>query len=616
MSNWNPNENSSDSEDEETNFDIRGREAIIFVLDGFLFKNTERFDAATQLIRDAFLSGLIINDKDLIGIVFDNTKESPPPKEADVLKNIVVPANCALFLPLRQLNKDIVEYYLNFTEENYFDYDTKYGVAEGKFASMIRLCGNMFQQCGVKLSNQTIVYFTDRETPHETGSQEFQKAIQRAADMEGQNIEFNLIPMTDDFNYDRFYKEFISLSKDIDMESFTPTDPRLAREMISDRKIKLDISKRCIGHVNWNLGNELELSVKFYNYYQKSVYPKRVALKRDDNSVITGKIENFIDKKDLETGLTIRREMRSEDVEYEIQCGAEAVRMTEAEMLKVKCPLQPILQLVGFKDRSALKNDHFIRQCMFIYPDDERIQGSGKLFTALWKRCLENDKIAVCIFVARRKSKPFYVALVPVASSEIDENSIPSTFMSGDGFKVVFLPFADHLHQYDFKEWGIEVTPSEEGQEILKRIMKKLKVKYIPSTIKDPALDEIQSKLLALAFDIKTEGEGGLKMPDTKKQDERIQQYLGDFANLFGADDVTEKRKAPSALNKPAPAKIAKTSENDLSTGFVDSLIANGKLDTLNKDQLFSFLKANNAKATKSMTKGVLIEKVMELRNN
>ncbi|XP_055858932.1 ATP-dependent DNA helicase 2 subunit 1 [Episyrphus balteatus] len=613
MSDWRPNEDSSDSEDEESNVDIRGREAIIFVLDGFLFKTPERFQEATQLIRDAFLSGLIINDKDLIGIVFDNTKESPAPKEADVLKNIVVPSNCALFLPLRQLNKDIVEYFLSFTEENFFDYDTKYGVSEGKFASMIRLCGNMFQQCGVKLSSQTIVYFSDRETPHEPGSQEFQKAIQRASDMEGQNIEFNLIPMIDDFDYDRFYREFIALSKDIDMESFEPTDPKLAREMISDRKLKLDINKRCLGHVNWNLGSNLELSVKFYNYYRKSVYPKRVALKRDDNSIITAKIENFIDKKDEENGVTIRREMRSDDVEYVITCGAEEVRVQEAEMFKIKYPHQPILQLVGFKDRSVLKKDHFIRQCSFIYPDDEKISGSAKLFTALWMRCLENEKIAVCIFIPRRKSKLSYVALVPVTSADSDSPN-PSTSINGDGFRVVFLPFAEELHQYNFKEWDIEVNPSEEGQEILKKIMKKLKVKYIPSKIKDPALDEIQSRLLALAFDIKTEGGGDIQMPDTQKQDERIEQFFDDFVNIFGVEDAAEKRKAPSAANKPS-AKIPKISEQDLSAGFIDSLIANGKLDSLNKEQLCNFLKANNAKFTKSMTKGVLIEKVMEVRN-
>ncbi|XP_055920257.1 ATP-dependent DNA helicase 2 subunit 1 [Eupeodes corollae] len=613
MSTWHPNEDSSDSEDEDTNFEVRGREAIIFVLDGFLFKTPERFQEAVQLIRDAFLSGLIINDKDLIGIVFSNTKESPPPKEVDVLKNIVVPSNCALFLPLRQLNKDIVEYFLSFTEDNFFDFETKFGVAEGKFANMIRLCCNMFQQCGVKLSNQTIVYFSDQETPHEPGSQEFQKAIQRATDIEGQNVEFNLIPMVDDFNYDRFYKEFISLSKDIDMDSFEPTEPKLAREMISDRKLKLDINKRCMGHVNWNLGNNLELSVKLYNYFKKSVYPKKVSLKRDDNSLITTKIENFIDKKDPETEITTRRELRAEDVEYELVCGAEAIRVNEAEMIKIKYPYPPIIQLVGFKDKSTVRKDHFIKACSFIYPDDERIAGSAKLFTALWMRCLENEKIAVCIFIPRRKSKPSYVALVPVTAA--NEGASSNTNINGDGFKVVFLPFAEELHKYDFKEWDIDVAPSEEeGEELLRKIMKKLKVKYNPSTIKDPALEEIQSRLLALAFDIKTVGGGDIQMPDTQKQDQRIEQYLEEFTSLFGAEAANEKRKATSALNK-LPAKVAKIADQELTIGFIDNLIASGKMDTLNKDQLFNFLKAHKAKVTKSMTKGVLIEKVMELRS-
>lgn len=402
------------------------------------------------------------------------------------------------------------------------------------------------------------------------------------------------------------------LLTDIDMDSFEPTDPKLAREMIADRKLKLDINKRCLGHVNWNLGNNLELSVKFYNYFRKSVYPQKVNLQREDNSVVTAKMTTYIDEKDPETGDIIsRRELRTGDEVYELECGNETIQVEENELLKIKYPYQPILQLIGFKDRTAVKKHHYFRPCSFVYPDEGRIAGSTKLFTALWMRCLEKEKIAVCIFIARRKSTPSYVALVPVTAGDKDELNT-RTFMNGDGFKVVYLPLAEDLHHYDFKEWDIAVSPSEEGQALFKKIIKKLKVRYVPSKVKDPALEELQSRLLALAFN--DEIEGGADMPKPEKQDERIEEYMEEFTAVFGVEEeAAEKRKASSSPKKAALAKMPKTS-GDLSDAVIDSLIVTSKLGSLNKDEIKGYLKQNNVKFTNSMTKGVLLEKLLDLR--
>jgi len=172
---------------------------------------------ALKLIRGAFISGMLVNDKDLMGLIFANTKNSPPPHEVQCLDNIVVPANCAVFLPLRQLTKAIVEHYLEFmgTADEMFASD--YGVAEpdgrGSFAYMIRLCIELLEKCGKKLNNAKIVYITDVEEPHPQSSKEFQAALQKASDLEGKEFEFQVIPMVDDFDYEPFYKEFITLSR-------------------------------------------------------------------------------------------------------------------------------------------------------------------------------------------------------------------------------------------------------------------------------------------------------------------------------------------------------------------------------------------------------------------
>lgn len=216
MSSWNPDVDViiSDSEDDD-NEDLRnyhkGREALLFVIDAGLFEHPERFAETLQLVRSAFISGLLVNDKDLLGVVFANTEHSPDPIELNCLQNIVVPQNCAVFLPMRQLSKAIVEHLLRFVATAKDNFKRQYGSGRGNFASMIRLCCNLFEHCGFQLNNSTIVYLTDCALPHESHTQEYQRALQKAKDLGGQEVEFHVIPMVDDFNYDAFYKEFLTL---------------------------------------------------------------------------------------------------------------------------------------------------------------------------------------------------------------------------------------------------------------------------------------------------------------------------------------------------------------------------------------------------------------------
>lgn len=178
---------------------------------------TDRLMEALRIIRRAFISGMLVNGKDLMGLAFANTKHSPPPLEEQVLEQIVVPNNCAIFLPMRQLTKPIVEHYLDFLSTAEEKFSSEYGLVEpdgrGSFANMIRLCIDLLVKCGKKLNNAKIVYMTDVEEPHTQSSREFQWALQKAGDLEGKEFEFQVIPMIDDFDYEPFYKEFITLSR-------------------------------------------------------------------------------------------------------------------------------------------------------------------------------------------------------------------------------------------------------------------------------------------------------------------------------------------------------------------------------------------------------------------
>uniref|UniRef100_A0A1A9W3S0 Ku_N domain-containing protein n=1 Tax=Glossina brevipalpis TaxID=37001 RepID=A0A1A9W3S0_9MUSC len=83
-----------------------------FVDGNLLSEEPSRFKHALNIIRSAFLSGLLFNDKDVVGLVFANTDKNPEPYEPNYVEDVEIPDNCMVFLPVRQFTKAIVDHYL------------------------------------------------------------------------------------------------------------------------------------------------------------------------------------------------------------------------------------------------------------------------------------------------------------------------------------------------------------------------------------------------------------------------------------------------------------------------------------------------------------------------
>ncbi|XP_030559396.1 ATP-dependent DNA helicase 2 subunit 1 [Drosophila novamexicana] len=622
MSTWNPEYDVelTDSEDEiAMKRDFHGREAILFVVDANL--ETERLMDALKLIRGAFISGMLVNGKDLMGLVFANTKHSPPPQELQCLENIVVPANCAVFLPMRQLTKAIVEHYLEFMASAEELFASEYGLAEpdgrANFAYMIRLCIELLEKCGRKLNNAKIVYLTDVEEPHPSSSREFQAALQKASDLEGKEFEFQVVPMTDDFNYEPFYKEFITLSRAIEIDSFRVPDAQLQREILEDRKLRQDFLRRCLGHFTLSLGPNVSISAQYYNYFYRHVYPKKVHIMRRDNSVVQKRRQIIVRQEDKDTEqITHEYQIKMTGGWYECKVGGEVLRVTTEQLNRVRNLHPPGMMLLGFKHRSALPDVIYSKPCNFMYPDDQNIIGSKRLFRALWQRCLEREKIAICLFLCKRKSVPRYVALVPVEAAQPDDKNYRS-LLSGDGFKIVYLPESKHIRRIDLSDWNkIDNTATDEGVDLFQKVIRKLSVDYQPNLINDPNLEVLQANLLALALNFKTEQDGLTQLPDPALQNKRIEKFLPTYETIFEPEiEPAKKRTAKPSSDEGSAPKMPKVEESQLSSyEFVERLIKDKLLGSCTAHQLRLILDQHfDVKPAKSATKAVLIERIETL---
>ncbi|XP_037950976.1 ATP-dependent DNA helicase 2 subunit 1-like [Teleopsis dalmanni] len=623
---WNPEVDVclTDSDDEDVDEGGRdwksGRECMLFVLDANLYADEERFVQALEMIRNAFVSGLLMNDKDLMGLMLANTEHSPDPYEPGCLEHIVVPQNCAVFLPLHQLTKYIVEHLLHFLATASDKFGEEYGyVSRGtSYASMLRLCLNLFDNASYECNSAKIVYLTDIECPHTSDSQEFQMALQKANDLEGRAMEFHVIPMKDDFNYDLFYKEFLCLVKAIDIESFQPADPQQLRELLSNRKLKQDYSRRTLGHFKFSLGANLEISAQYYNFFKKRLYPRKVRALRKNNAIVRSKNVITVSKRDEATSEIIEEyEVKSTGGWYQLYTGEKTIKITPEQILRVKNMHAPGMMLLGFKPSSTLDNFVPHKPSNFMYPDDQTIIGSKRLFRALWQRCRARNKIAVCLFLRKKRSIPRYVALVPV-STEDNEGSDMQDLLSRDGFKIIYLPMGKHIRHINFNDWNIENNESPpEGVELFQKIIKKLRINYQPAVINDPGLEQLQARILALALDIQTDNDGLTVMPSTEKQDERIASILPKIEEIFGKDVEVAKKRAATGTAEETASKKAKINEDDLKKyEYVQQLIRNEALITCTNAQLRTILSTHfEVTPAKSTTKPDLIEKIKNLSN-
>jgi ATP-dependent DNA helicase 2 subunit 1 len=122
--------------------------------------------------------------------------------------------------------------------------------------------------------------------------------------------------------------------------------------------------------------------------------------------------------------------------------GGENILFTDEEVSCMRSLFHPGIELIGFKSIQSLKPHYNIKHSYFLYPSDERILDSRKVFTALLEKCAEKGVMAICRFVPRKTSVARMVAMIPQLEIINAENEVQE---AQPGFHVVILPVANDL---------------------------------------------------------------------------------------------------------------------------------------------------------------------------
>ena len=141
------------------------------------------------------------------------------------------------------------------------------------------------------------------------------------------------------------------------------------------------------------------------------------------------------------------RPVEKAEIKKAYRFGGEEVVFTPEEITSLRTfggEGGPIVRVVGFKPLSMLPIWASTKQSTFIYPSEEDYVGSTRVFSALHQKLLEDEKMALTWFVARKNAAPVMAALVPGAEQlgSHEDQTIPP------GMWIVPLPFADDIRQH------------------------------------------------------------------------------------------------------------------------------------------------------------------------
>lgn len=294
------------------------------------------------------------------------------------------------------------------------------------------------------------------------------------------------------------------------------------------------------------LGPGLRISVKGYNVIHKQAPARSCYVWLDDEKaqIAVGHTAHVADDS--------ARTLESLDVKKAYKFGGEYVFFEEDEIKKkIKAFEDPIIRVIGFKNRSLLKPWASLKKSIFIFPSEEGFVGSTRVFSALWQKLLKSNKMGIAWHIARKNANPQLVAIIP-SKSQSDKSS--GTQFLPAGLWLYPLPSVDDLREGPELKGVVQTT--EDLTKRMNEVVSQLQLpgaNYNPMKYPNPALQWHYRILQALALEE--------EVPD-KPADATVPKYRS-IHKRCGADIQEWSKTADEVLEKVKEIKAIKRDMED-----------------------------------------------------
>ncbi|KAK7432616.1 ATP-dependent DNA helicase II subunit 1 [Neonectria magnoliae] len=565
---------------------------------------------------------IISNPKDMMGILLFGTKKSKFQDSDDGRSGLGYP-HCYLFTDLDVPAADDVKVLKALVEEGEDDDEVLTASEEAVSMSNVLFCANqIFTTKAANFGSRRLFIVTDNDDPHKSDKQARSAAAVRAKDLYDLGVIIDLFPITrgdEKFGLGKFYDDIIYRDPvgEANMSEIRSSKSgnglTLLNSLISNVNSKQTAKRALFSNLPFEIAPGLSISVKGYNVVHRQTPARTCYIWLDG------------EKPQIAAGETTRiaedsaRTVEKQEIKKAYKFGGEYVYFTPEEQKSLRNFGSPVIRIIGFKPRKMLPTWASVKKSTFIFPSEEGYVGSTRVFTALWQKLLNDDKIGIAWCIVRANAQPMLAAIIPSKERSDDDSGTP--YLPA-GLWIYPLPCQDDLREVKGPDEVAQA--SDELKTQMRTIVQQLqlpKAMYNPTKYPNPSLQWHYKILQALALEeeVPEKAEDATE-PKFKAISKRAGGYLEEWsetlANEAGsvASKKALKREAddgePDRPTKRSRATSEKPSGSSMTIAQLKAAIDSGGIAKMTIAQLKDLLGAKGLST--SGKKMDLIERVEE----
>ncbi|KAJ0982399.1 hypothetical protein J5N97_010654 [Dioscorea zingiberensis] len=610
----------SDSEDEFRLDRDPTKEMVVYLIDASpsMFdlvgsdedkRSQTHFHVAISSISQSLRTQIIGSSYDEVAVCFFNTKEKKNLQDLNGVFVFNVDEREFLDRPTAKLIKEF-----SCIEEAFLsNIGSRYGIIPGSrensLYNALWVAQALLRKGSAKYVTKRILIFTNVDDPFgnitgATKTDMIRTTMQRAQDAQELGISIELLPLSrpdEIFNVSHFYADLIGLEGD-ELAQFLPSAVERLEDM-KDQLTKRIFKKRIVRTIRFSIAKGITIEVNTYALIRPTS-PGSVMWLNSVTNLPLKTERSFIC---ADTGTLVREQPKRFH-----QYKNEIIKFSADELSDVKKVSDSHLCLLGFKPLDLLKDYHNLRPSTFVFPTDEEIFGSTRIFIALHKSMLQLKRFAVAFYGG--STNPRLVALVAQ-----DEITSSSGQVEPPGMHMIYLPFSDDVRHVMQLHMTVDADVPHATDDQIKKasvLLKRMDLKdFSVCQFANPALQRHYGILQALAL-------GEDEMPEIKDEtlpDEEgmarpaVMNALEDFKiAVYGENhDLEEEASSKKGSGADVSKKRKAMAEAALESANHDwaDLADSGKLKDLTVVDLKNYLAAHNLPVTGK--KEVLISRIL-----
>ncbi|KAL5196767.1 hypothetical protein ABZP36_000279 [Zizania latifolia] len=594
----------SDEEDDSVQEREANKEMVVYLIDASPKMFTPagvnqtdemeetHFHTIANCITQSLKTQIVGRSYDEVAICFFNTKEK---KNLQDLAGVYV-YNVSDREPLDRPDARLIKEFSSIQDSFMSNIGSRYGITSGSRENTLHnalwVAQALLRKGSVKTVSKRILIFTNEDDPFGgiTGAVKtdmIRTTIQRARDAQDLGLSIELLPLSrpdEKFNMSLFYADLIGLEGD-EIAQYLPSSGEKLEDMTNQLKKRM-MKKRKVKTLAFAITNDVCIEVNSYALVRQTTPGAITWLDSISNLPLKAE-RSFICN---DTGALLQ------DPQKRFQLyNDKIIKFSVRELSDVKRVSSHHLRLLGFKPLDCLKDYHNLRPSTFIYPSDEQIVGSTRVFVALHSSMLRLGRFALAFY--GNPTRPQLVALV--AQEEVTSSGGQ---IEPPGMHMIHLPYSDDVRYPEEVHMtsGDALRATDEQIKKASNLLRRIDLKnFSVCQFANPALQRHYGILEALAL-------GEDEMPDVNDETlpdaeglsrPGVVKAIDEFkASVYGENydqDEAEAAAAKAGASKKRKASTDAAAQKSAAYDWAE-LADTGKLKDMTVVELKSYLTAHD----------------------